>query len=110
MQLTQQQIQEQAEKLYPVPDRTGHDEYTKCQLREYMQDAFTAGAQWMQERENLRLAELINYIENDAEIAIPINELMNERGNVSKKEYGLVLLKHLVIELRTKFLPSPPKD
>ena len=52
------------------------------------------------------LAEvLINYIENDAEIAIPINELINEDGtHLTKKEYGKVLLKYLCIELRDNFL------
>lgn len=47
--------------------------------------------------------ELINYIENDAEIAIPINEMFNENGgHITKKEYGLILLKYLVTELRLK--------
>ena len=51
------------------------------------------------------LAEvLISYIENDAEIAMPINELMNEDGtHLTKKEYGKVLLKYLCIELREHF-------
>lgn len=48
--------------------------------------------------------EIINYIEKDAEIAIPINELMREDGtHLTKKEYGLVVLKYLVIELKEKF-------
>lgn len=48
--------------------------------------------------------QIINYIENDAEIAIPINELMREDGrHLTKKEYGHVLLKYLVIELREHF-------
>lgn len=47
--------------------------------------------------------EIISYIENDAEIAMPINELINEDGsNITKKKYGKVLLKYLVIELRDK--------
>ena len=46
-------------------------------------------------------SELIDYIENDAEIAMPINELMHEDGrHLTKKEYGKVLLKYLVKELR----------
>lgn len=51
------------------------------------------------------LAEvLINYIENDAEIAMPINELIHEDGtHLTKKEYGKVLLKYLCIELREHF-------
>jgi hypothetical protein len=48
--------------------------------------------------------DIIDYIEHDAEIAMPINELMHESGrSLSKKEYGKVLLKYLVIELRSKF-------
>lgn len=57
---------------------------------------------------NTMLAEvreqIINYIENEAEILIPVEELMHESGrHLTKKEYGLVLLKHLVIELREHF-------
>lgn len=48
--------------------------------------------------------QIIKYIENDAEIAMPINELMHEDGrHLTKKEYGHVLLKYLVIELREHF-------
>ncbi len=48
--------------------------------------------------------EIINYIETDAEIAMPINELMNEDGtHLTKKEYGKVLLKYLVIKLRERY-------
>ena len=48
--------------------------------------------------------QIINYIENEAEILIPVEELMHESGrHLTKKEYGLVLLKHLVIELREHF-------
>ena len=48
--------------------------------------------------------QIINYIENDAEIAMPINELMHEDGrHLTKKEYGHVLLKYIVIELREHF-------
>ena len=51
------------------------------------------------------LAEvLISYIENDAEIAMPVNELIKEDGtHLTKKEYGKVLLKYLCIELREHF-------
>ena len=49
-------------------------------------------------------ADVIDYIENDAEIAIPIDELMHEDGrHLSKKEYGKVLLKYLVKELREHY-------
>jgi len=47
---------------------------------------------------------LIDYIENEAEIAMPIAELMHEDGrHLSKKEYGKVLLKYLVKELRERY-------
>lgn len=47
---------------------------------------------------------LIDYIENDAEIPMPIDELMHEDGShLTKKEYGKVLLKYLVKELRTRY-------
>lgn len=57
---------------------------------------------------NTMLAEvreqIISYIENDAEIAMPINELTHESGrSLTKKEYGHVLLKYLVKELREHF-------
>lgn len=49
--------------------------------------------------------EIINYIENDCEIAIPLDEFFNEDGShITKKKYGKILLKYLVIELREKFL------
>tara|TARA_R110002167_G_scaffold11043_4_gene49345 strand:+ start:293 stop:595 length:303 start_codon:yes stop_codon:yes gene_type:complete len=49
-------------------------------------------------------ADVIDYIENDAEIAMPINELMHEDGrHLTKKEYGKVLLKYLVKELREHY-------
>ena len=48
--------------------------------------------------------EVIKYIENDAEIAMPVNELMHEDGrHLSKKEYGHVLLKYLIVELKERF-------
>ncbi len=47
---------------------------------------------------------LIDYIENDAEIAMPIDEFFNEDGTpITKKKYGKVLLKYLVKELREHF-------
>ena len=46
----------------------------------------------------------IDYSENDAEIAMPINSLMNEDGtHLTKKEYGKVLLRYLVKELREHY-------
>ena len=48
--------------------------------------------------------QIIDYIENEAEIAIPIDELTHESGrSLTKKEYGHVLLKYLVKELREHF-------
>jgi hypothetical protein len=53
---------------------------------------------------NSSVDSIINYIENDAEIAMPINELMNEDGTrQTKKEYGKVLIKYLVKELREHY-------
>ena len=47
--------------------------------------------------------KIIEHIEN-SEILIPIEELFHEDGShITKKEYGLVLLKYLVIELKEKF-------
>jgi hypothetical protein len=47
---------------------------------------------------------IINYIENDAEIAIPIAKFFDINGNhITKKEYGLVLIKILCEELRERF-------
>jgi hypothetical protein len=47
---------------------------------------------------------LINFIETDAEIAMPLNELMHEDGrHLTKKEYGKVLLKYLIKELREHY-------
>lgn len=49
--------------------------------------------------------QIINYIENEAEILIPVEELMHKSGrHLTKKEYGIVLIKHLATELREKFL------
>ena len=56
-------------------------------------------------RKNYSLQQVINYIENEAEILIPAEELMHKSGrHLTKKEYGIVLLKHLTTELREKFL------
>ena len=49
--------------------------------------------------------DLIDYIENDAEIAMPIDEFFNDDGtNITKKQYGKVLIKYLVKELRERYL------
>lgn len=76
-------------------------------------DAFTQIMQFAEAHhlEQLRIGgvskcadEVIKYIENDAEIAMPVNELMHEDGShLTKKEYGHVLLKYLIQELRERF-------
>ena len=53
---------------------------------------------------NVSESALIDYIENDVEIAIPIDDLMHEEGrHLTKKEYSKVLLKYLVKELRERY-------
>jgi len=77
-----EQIKELAEKHYGIdPHKFGGQ-----------RDGFKEGYKQAQ-------FDLISYIENNAEIAIPINDLMPEGRHLSKKEYGLVLLKYLVKEL-----------
>ena len=54
--------------------------------------------------QNVSDSALIDYIENDAEIAMPIDALIHEDGrHLTKKEYGKVLLKYLVKELREHY-------
>lgn len=56
------------------------------------------------------LGSIINYIENEAEIGIPIDFFFNEDGsNITKKKYGHILLKVLCEELREKFLTKQGK-
>lgn len=48
--------------------------------------------------------EIIDYIENDAEIAIPAERFFNDDGtHITKKKYGHILLEILCQELREKF-------
>ena len=55
-------------------------------------------------KQKISVSELIDYIENDAEIAMPISELIGRDGtHITKKKYGKVLLKYLVIELRQRY-------
>lgn len=61
-----------------------------------------------QHNSNEMLAEvreqIISYIENDAEIAIPIDRFFNEDGShITKKQYGKILLEVLCQELREHF-------
>lgn len=54
---------------------------------------------------NNAIQDVINYIEHDAEIAIPINEYFNVDGtHITKKQYGHILLKYLVLELKEKYI------
>ncbi len=53
--------------------------------------------------------QIIKYIEEEAEIKIPISELFHESGRkLTKKEYGFILIKNLVLELKEKFLNQAP--
>ncbi len=53
--------------------------------------------------------KIIEYIEKESEILIPIKELFHESGrHLTPKEYGSVLIKHLVLELKEKFLNQAP--
>jgi len=61
----------------------------------------------MQEHTKQNIEALINYIENDSEIAVPIESFFDENGYaITKKEYGKVLLKILCEELRNQFLEN----
>lgn len=59
----------------------------------------------MQNDVNIVREEIISYIENDAEIMIPIERFFNPDGShITKKEYGKVVLEILCVELREHFL------
>jgi len=48
---------------------------------------------------------MIQYIESEAEILIPMYELSNKDGSrITKHQYGLVMIKYLCEELREKFI------
>ena len=77
--------------------------FSKKEIYEYMEDYL---------QEQLKLLnitpvsnrDIVAYIENEAEIAMPVNELMHEDGrHLTKHEYGKVLIKYLVIELRNLY-------
>lgn len=54
--------------------------------------------------EKLSIEDVISYIKNDAEIAVPIERLFDKEGNhITKKEYGLIILEILCEELKKKF-------
>ena len=64
--------------------------------------------QWLEKKvleSSKNVSELIDYIEKGSEIAIPVNELFNKDGQtLTKKEYGLVVIKYLAKELREKYV------
>lgn len=48
---------------------------------------------------------LIEYIREEAEIAIPIKKLFNPDGShITKKKYGVIVLETLADEIERKFL------
>lgn len=54
---------------------------------------------------SISVEEIINYIENDAEVAIPIDKFLNDKGeHLTKKEYGKILIETLCQELKDKYL------
>lgn len=50
--------------------------------------------------------DIIEYIEERAEIAIPIEEIFNDdlTDIITQEEYRKILIKHLCIELKEKFV------
>lgn len=61
----------------------------------------------MESIKTISAEELISYIENDAEIPIPIDKFFNEDGShLTKQQYGKVLLEVLCVELRERFKQS----
>ncbi len=52
-------------------------------------------------KDKIIIEDIISYIENDSECLMPIDRMFNEDGsNITKKEYGHVLLEVLCEELR----------
>ena len=48
--------------------------------------------------------EIIDYIENDSEVLIPIERFFNKDGTqITKNQYGKVVIEFLVEELRERF-------
>jgi len=104
--MTQQEIQEQAEKLYPSVDQSQLGKMVTFAERK----AFVKGAQWMQEREkldnsklkhaNLIIHRLTKIIENKV---IPTQ---NEQGIITAAKKFITDNFDVADVLRT----SPPKD
>lgn len=54
--------------------------------------------------EKLSIEDVISFIKNDAEIAVPIERLFDKDGShITKKKYGLIVLEILCEELEKKF-------
>ncbi len=63
-----------------------------------------------QDEKKVDMETIINFILNDAEIAIPIEKMFNEdKSHITKKKYGTVLLEVLCDELREKFPHFQPQ-
>lgn len=53
---------------------------------------------------NVSNSALIDYIETEAEVLIPIEEMFNKDGtHITKNEYGKVVIKYLAKELREHY-------
>lgn len=51
------------------------------------------------------IEKVIDYIENDSEVAVPIDRFFNDDGtHITKQKYGRIVLEILVQELRDKFV------
>lgn len=88
--ITEQQINEACNKAYKEAGQNA-----------YFENGFKKGVNFGKEATT---ETIISYIENDSEILIPIDEMINKEGKaITKKEYGIVLLKYLLLELREKF-------
>jgi hypothetical protein len=108
----QEQLAEQIAKILQKTDtcfgdcdtvkecsHTGHGCYLWKKYAEEIADVF------MGVKESY-LNEIINYIKHDAEIPIPIERFFKDGESITKKEYGLVLLESLCLELRERFCPA----
>lgn len=52
----------------------------------------------------MKIEDVVEYIKNDSEIAIPLSRLFNDDGShITKKQYGLIVLEILCEELKNKF-------
>jgi len=91
--MTPEQIQEQAEKLYPSPNHPTGYAYQTGQVVEMERNAFKKALEWMQEREN----EAPTYFQ----IATVFQQIINR---------DIVHLDDFVKAIRELLETSPPKD